>query len=87
MRLIVSPAALRTLRDMTKNERERLMAKAEAFATNPVPSQHGKWITPLVGQTGFVRIRQGNWRAICQVNRREQAVVLVRIGDRRDIYR
>lgn len=84
MRLIFSPVAARTLdRHMPRADADALIAKLRQFAADP-SARHG-FAKALVG--GGVRIRQGDWRAVCEIDGNELIVLVVRIGHRRDVYR
>jgi hypothetical protein len=41
----------------------------------------------VIGDAGGVRIRHGDWRAVCEIDGREMIVLVVRIGHRKDVYR
>ena len=86
MRLIVSPAALKTMaRVMPEQDRDRLLQKAEVFAANPFATHPSA--TPLHGEPNRVRIRQGDWRGIALIVRDRDVVILERVGHRREVYR
>lgn len=84
MRLVFNPAAARTLdRDMPRAEAGAMVAKLKLSAADP-SARHG-FAKALVG--GGVRIRQGDWRAVCEIDGSEPIVLVVRIGHRKDVYR
>jgi mRNA interferase RelE/StbE len=83
MELIVTRTALKALEKMPKRDAEALVRKLNIFAIEPFGS-HG-WAKALTG--GGVRVRHGDWRAICQVNGEKMVVVVIRIGNRREVYR
>ncbi|MGO8916830.1 MAG: type II toxin-antitoxin system RelE family toxin [Stellaceae bacterium] len=85
MRTIIQPAALKALAGMPKSERARLLQKIAQFAADPfAPSAAAK---PLTGQKQAVRIRQGDWRAVCRIDRASNTVIVEAIGHRREVYR
>jgi mRNA interferase RelE/StbE len=77
------PSADKAVSKMPKRDAAQLLSKLKAFAADPLGS-YG-WTKALTG--GGVRIRQGDWRAICQVNGKEMVVLVVKVGNRREVYR
>ena len=85
MKTIVQPAALKGLAGMPKRERAQLLRIIAQFAADPfAPLPAAR---PLTGQKQAVRIRQGDWRALCRIVRASETVIVEMIGDRREIYR
>jgi len=83
MILIISAAALKALAKMPKQGRDALRSKLEIFAAAPF-ADHG-WAKRLIGSKA-VRIRQGDWRAICDVDGNALVVIVVKVGHRREVY-
>jgi mRNA interferase RelE/StbE len=84
MGAIFQPAAIRALAAVPKKDRASLLRKLERFAADPfAPNSSAK---PLKGQPQAVRIRQGDWRAICRIDRANETVIIEAIGNRREIY-
>ena len=85
MKTIVQPAALKGLAGMPKRERAQLLRIIAQFAAAPfAPLPVAK---PLTRQKQAVRIRQGDWRALCRIDRASETVIVEAIGHRREIYR
>jgi mRNA-degrading endonuclease RelE of RelBE toxin-antitoxin system len=84
MRLILSRGAQNGLYGMSRRDRQRMLAKLEAFAAEPFASH--AWATRLQGEDR-VRIRQGDWRGVLLIVREQDAVVLERVAHRREVYR
>jgi mRNA interferase RelE/StbE len=85
MRAIVQPAAVRSLGNLPNKDRAALLQKIERFAADPFsPNPSAK---PLRGHPQVVRIRQGDWRAVCRIDRANDVVIVEAIGNRREIYR
>lgn len=85
MRAIVQPAAIKALAALPKRDQVALLRKVEVFAANPfAPNSSAK---PLQGQPQVVRLRQGDWRAVCRIDRANDVVIVEAIGNRREIYR
>ena len=85
MDLIVPPAIVKALRVIGARDRQALLHKAWTFAADPF-ARHA-WARPLTGQPNVVRIRQGDWRMVCRIERDEQTVVVDAVAHRREIYR
>jgi len=82
--LIIDAPALKSLRKMPKQDASALRAKLETFAADPY-APHG-WAKSLVGVSG-VRVRHGDWRAICRIDGTAMIVLVVEVGHRREVYR
>ncbi len=85
IKLIVTRAASKALAGMPRREREALLDKAEAFAAAPFAAHSAA--TPLRGQPDVIRLRQGDWRGICRVDRPADTIVLGTVAHRREAYR
>ena len=84
LKVVVTRRASKALAQIPRRDRETLLGKIEAFASAPY-SAHS-WAKPLRGQT-MIRIRQGDWRAIVEVDRDADALVVLDIAHRREAYR
>ena len=85
IKLIVSSAASKALARMPRRDREALLDKAEAFATAPHAVHPAAM--PMRGRQDLVRLRQGDWRGICRMDRIADTVVLETVAHRREVYR
>lgn len=83
MDLIFTRAADKSLGKMPKNDASALLIKLKAFAKDPF-APYG-FAKALIG--GGVRIRHGDWRAICVVPGARVTVLVLEIGHSREIYR
>ena len=81
----MSPAAVKEMAILSQRDRDSLVAKAEAFASDPVAPH--PWASPLRGMADRIRIRQGNFRGIMLILRSQETVVLERVAHRREVYR
>jgi mRNA interferase RelE/StbE len=79
----LKPAAVRDLKAIPERERKRIKTRIDALAENPRP--HGA--KALQGGEGYLRIRVGDYRIIYTVLDRLLLVVVIRVGNRRDVYR
>jgi mRNA interferase RelE/StbE len=87
MRLIVSAEAARAMqpKSMPRRDAAALLRKLREFAENPFAGH--SWAEPLKAQPGMVRVRQGNWRAVCRIDRGSEAVLVDAVAHRREVYR
>jgi len=83
MELIFAPAALRSLRSIRPHDAEALVAKLKQFAADPF-GKHS-FAKGLTG--GGTRVRHGDWRAVCVIDGKTVSVIVVKIGNRREVYR
>lgn len=83
MDLIIEAAAAKALRKMPRRDALALREKLETFAASPY-APHG-WAKALVGVPD-VRIRHGDWRAICRIDGKMMIVLVVKVGNRKDVY-
>jgi mRNA interferase RelE/StbE len=71
------------LRKLNSQEIPRIIAAAEALATDPFP--HG--CEKLAGAEHTYRIRVGDYRVLFEVNTTAQVVEIQRVRHRKDVYR
>lgn len=82
-RVTLKPSAVKELARLSKPIQERIAATIDALAGNPRP--HG--CETLQGQDNLLRVRVGDYRIIYTVHDRELLVLVIRIGDRKEVYR
>ena len=85
IKLIFTRAASKALARMPRREREALLDKTEAFAAAPFAAHPAA--TPLRGEPDLIRLRQGDWRGICRIDRTADTIVLETVAHRREAYR
>jgi len=66
----------------SKGDRRRIVSRIGKLAEDPRPATCEK----LSGQEKY-RIRQGRYRIVYSVEDRELAVLVVKVGHRKDVYR
>lgn len=81
-KLLIKPSAVNELEAVPTKDRRKVAAKIQALAADPRP--HGS--EKLSGQERY-RLRQGDYRVVYAIDDDERTVVVVKIGNRRDIYR
>ena len=79
----LKPAAVRDLRKLPETVRRRIAVRIDAFATDPTPAG----VEPFKGEPDCFRLRVGEYRILYQVERKAHAVLIARIGHRREVYR
>jgi mRNA interferase RelE/StbE len=82
-RVVLTPAAQRQFAKLSRQAREMIAAALVALAGNPRPSGCIK----LAGADDLWRIRVRQYRVIYQILRQQLIVTVVKIGDRKDVYR
>ncbi|WP_284980430.1 type II toxin-antitoxin system RelE/ParE family toxin [Arthrobacter sp. fls2-241-R2A-200] len=79
----VDQAALRQLRKLDPQARQRVGAAIELLSENPRPPGAKK----LVGGDREWRVRTGDYRVIYEIHDNVLTVLVVSVGNRRDIYK
>ena len=82
-RVEITPSAQRELSKLPKNVQKRVDERIQALAENPRPPGSKK----LEGEDGFHRIRVGDYRIVYQIKDKVLLVLVIRIGNRREVYR
>lgn len=76
-------AALKAIRRIPKDDTQRIVEAAKGLAENPRPNGSSE----LAGFPGLHRIRVGDYRLIYRIHDNVLTVIVVRIGNRREVYR
>ena len=79
----LTPAAQRQLKSFDKQIQRQLIARVTKLADNPRPNG----VEKMEGEEDLYRIRSGNYRIIYTINDKQLLVLIVRIGDRKEVYR
>lgn len=83
-RVVIKKSAAKELQDVAgKKDRQRLVERIAALAENPRPMGAEK----LSGSRDKYRIRQGNFRILYEIEDDVLTVYVVKVGDRKDVYR
>ncbi len=80
--LVITKSAAKELEAIPKKDRRRIVERIRELAYEPRPFGAEK----LSGEDKY-RIRQGNYRVLYEILDRELVVTVIRIGNRRDVYR
>jgi len=82
--IVIKKSAARELNAVPgRKDRQRLVQRITALARNPRPMGAQK----LSGSRDKYRIRQGNYRVLYEIEDEGFTVHVVRIADRKDVYR
>lgn len=81
-RLEVKRSAAKEIADLPKAECQRVVAKIQLLARGPRP--HG--CERLSGAEKY-RIRRGNYRIRCEIEDSTKSVTIVKVGNRKEVYR
>ncbi len=83
-RVEFTPIAARQLGKLPRPIQRRIQGVVELLQTNPRPPK----ATRLKGDlAGLYRIRTGDYRVVYLIQDKKLVICIVRIGDRKDIYR
>ena len=82
-RILIKASAAKEIEDIrTQKDRKRVVRRIQGLADNPRPRGAEK----LSGQNRY-RVRQGNFRIIYSIEDDKLIVHIVKVGDRKDVYR
>ena len=81
-RVFIKPSAVREIEGIPKKDRERIMTRIRALSEDPRPPGCEK----LSGEERY-RVRQGRYPVVYAVDDQDKAVVVFKVGHRRDVYR
>ena len=82
-RVSFAPAALRQFRKLPAAVQTRLSPHIDALANDPRPNG----VVKLSGAADIYRIRVGDYRIIYEIRDAVLVVLVLKIGDRRDVYK
>lgn len=81
-RVLVRKSVSKDLKGVPKKDVRCILAAIQSLADNPRPPDTKK----LSGQERY-RLRQGNYRILYEIEDDRLIVCVVRVGNRRDVYR
>ena len=79
--IIFSEQAKKSLKSLPKKDSKRIFETIIKLAANPYPHGYKK----LKNRAGY-RLRQGNYRIIYEVNKKDVYIMVLYIGHRKSIY-
>ena len=80
--LEVKRSAAKEIADLPKVDCQRIVAKIQMLASDPRPRGCEK----LSGAEKY-RIRQGNYRILYEIADSTRSVIIVKVGNRKEVYR
>jgi mRNA interferase RelE/StbE len=80
-------AALGALKKIPQKFRKQIVGKIQALANEPLPSGCKKLHNETYDDYPVFRIRSGNYRILYCVKGNPDQIVVLDIGDRKEIYR
>jgi len=81
--LLISQSAEKTLKRLPKKDTARVVATIEKLAIDPRPQGCRK----LSGEVNTYRVRVGVYRIIYEIGDQLLRILILKIGNRKDIYR
>ena len=81
--VLLAPPAERQFKALAEPIQKRITRRLRTLKENPRP-QHVK---KLAGEEDLYRIREGDYRIIYAIRDKELIVLVVKIGDRKEVYR
>lgn len=81
--VLLAPFAERQLKALAEAVQRRIVSRLKALQHNPRP----QGVKKLAGEDDFYRIRDGTYRIIYTIRDKELVVLVVKIGDRKEVYR
>jgi mRNA interferase RelE/StbE len=81
-RLEIKRLAAKEISDLRKADCQRVVAKIQLLASNPRPNGCEK-----LSSAEKYRIRQGDYRILCEIDDSTKLVTIVKVGNRREVYR
>jgi len=81
--ILLAPPAERHLTSLTDSVQKRIVKRLKSLRENPRP----QGVKKLAGEEDLYRIREGTYRIIYTIQDKELIVLVVKIGDRKEVYR
>jgi len=82
-KVAILPSALDRLARVPRPDQKRLQAKIDQLSDDPRPAGAKR----LHGKRELLRLRSGHYRVIYTVEDNRRAILIIRIGHRREVYR
>jgi mRNA interferase RelE/StbE len=85
MKLVLTRAAQRGLKEMSPKRRAALVSRLETIAEQPFATHRN--VERIKGQDDAFRIRQGDWRAVYRIDRTVGEMRVLAVEPRGRVYR
>lgn len=82
-RIEISATAERQIRNLPRNDQIRVVRSIQTLAADPRPPGCRK----LSGYDDVFRVRIGRYRALYSIEDRRLTVIVLKVGNRKDVYR
>ncbi len=81
--VLLAPPAERQLRSFPLVIQKRLVKRIKALQNDPRPPG----VKKLAGKDDLYRIREGDYRIIYMIRNTDLVILILKIGDRKEVYR
>ena len=81
--VLLAPPAERQLKALAEATQKRIITRLKTLQYNPRP----QGIKKLAGEDDLYRVREGSYRIIYTIQDKELIVLVVKIGDQKEVYR
>ena len=81
--IFLAPPAERQLKALAEPIQKRIVKRIKLLRDNPRPPG----VKKMAGEDDLYRIREGDYRIIYTIRDKELIVLVVKVGDRKEIYR
>lgn len=81
--ILLAPPAERQLKALAEPAQKRIVKRLKSLRENPRPHS----VKKLVGEEDLYRIREGDYRIVYTIQDKKLIVLVVKIGDRKEVYR
>ncbi|MBH0195884.1 MAG: type II toxin-antitoxin system RelE/ParE family toxin [Nitrospira sp.] len=81
--ILLAPPAERQLKALAEATQKRIVTRLKTLQHNPRP----QGVKKLTGEDDLYRIREGSSRIIYTIRDNELVILVVKIGDRKEVYR
>ena len=81
--ILLAPPAERQLKALAEPVQKRIVRRLKSLRENPRP----QGVKKLTGEDDLYRIREGDYRIIYTIHDKELIILVVKIGDRKAVYR
>ena len=81
--ILLAPPAERQLKALAEPAQKRIVKRLRTLQDNPRP----QGVNKLAGEEDLYRIREGDYRIVYTIQDKKLIVLVVKIGDRKEVYR
>ena len=80
--ILLAPPAERQLKAFSQAVQKRLVKRLKSLQGNPRP----QGVKKLTGEDDLYRVREGSYRIIYTIREKALIVLVLKIGDRKEVY-